>query len=47
MSSHLIPYVLCVLDLLCAATYAVKHDWPRVAYWVSAAILTYSTTAMK
>jgi hypothetical protein len=44
--NNLLPYLLCLIDLGCALQYGCAKDWPRVGYWVSAAVLTFSTTRM-
>ena len=44
--THSIPLLLSTIDVVCAACYAWQKDWPRTAYWLSAAVLTWSTTKM-
>jgi len=41
---HLFPYILTGLDILACIWYAFNKDYWRAAYWLSAAVLTLSTT---
>jgi len=42
-----LPYLLVVINIICACQYLYAGDYPRVWYWISAAVLTYSTIIMK
>ena len=41
------PVIVGVIDILIAIAYVFIKDYPRVVYWLSAAILTGSTLLMK
>lgn len=42
-----LPYLLVLIDIICACQYLYGRDYARMAYWLSAAVLTYSTIIMK
>ena len=41
-----IPYVCTTLNVIAGVVYLCAGDKPRAAYWLSAAVLTFSTTRM-
>lgn len=43
---HAIPYVCTALNAVAGIIYLCAGDKPRAAYWLSAAVLTFSTTRM-
>lgn len=46
LSTKFFPSLLIVLDVFAAAGYAWHdlHDWRKIGYWLSAAVLTYCVT---
>lgn len=42
--AHVLPVAMVVLSLGAALLYLFVADWGRGAYWLSAALLTYSVT---
>lgn len=41
------PYLLSILDLVACIGYIFCKDYVRAIYWVSASILTFTTTIME
>lgn len=41
------PLAMAVLDVVAAVAYGLGRDWPRVVYWLAAAVLTVSTVWMR
>ncbi len=44
MSSKIFPTILIILDVCAAIGYIPDGDWRKVAYWISAAVLTFTVT---
>jgi hypothetical protein len=46
LKTKIFPTILIVLDIMAAAGYAMNdlHDWRKIIYWISAAVLTVCVT---